>query len=85
MGVFDKNEITSFIIERVNELTKYRFEVEGDTILASIGIDSLFAVLICGFIEDEYQIEVEPILMFEYKTANEVANAVLAMIEEQRK
>jgi acyl carrier protein len=85
MDTVNKTTVVSFIIDKVNELTKYKYDdVRGDTHLASVGIDSLFAVLICGFIEDKYGIEVEPVLMFEYKNANEVADAVLRMIEEQR-
>jgi acyl carrier protein len=78
------NAITSFILGKVAKLTKTdRETLHGDTLLADVGVDSLFAVLICGFIEDEYDLEVEPILMFEYKTANQVAQALLNMIEEK--
>jgi len=80
----NKENIASFILEKAADLTKTDLStINGDSLLANVGIDSLYAVLMCGFIEDEYELEVEPILMFEYKTANQVAQAVFEMIEEK--
>ena len=85
MTALSRDQICEFIISKVHHLTKGKYtEITPHTHLATVGVDSLFAVLICGFIEDEYAIEVEPVLMFEYKTAAQVADAVLVMIGEQR-
>lgn len=85
MQTINQESIANFIIEKATALTKGKYEnISADTHLATVGIDSLFAVLICGHLEDEYNIEVEPILMFQYKTANQVAEQVLILIEEQQ-
>jgi len=79
-----KEDIVNFIINKVSQMKKIdNNSLNGETHLASVGVDSLAAVLMCGYIEEAYNIEVEPILMFEYKTANDVADAVLKIIEEQ--
>jgi len=85
MSKKEKKSIEDFIITKVKKLTKNdNKEILAETNLASVGVDSLSAVLICGYIEEEYDIEVEPILMFEYKNASEVADAIIRMIEEQK-
>lgn len=79
-----KDDVVKFIMEKVCELTKQSKDaITEETDLASIGMDSLRAVMMCGYIEEAYSIEVEPILMFEHKTANDAADAVLAIMEEQ--
>ena len=77
----NSQDIVSFILENVATLTKTdRSLLTADTHLGAVGVDSLNAVLLCGKLEDEYQLEIEPITMFQYKTANEVANAILKMM-----
>lgn len=79
-----QEEIVDFLIEKVCAMTKQpKDSVAGNTDLALIGMDSLRAVMLCGYIEEMYDIEVEPILMFEYKTANDAATAILKIIDEQ--
>lgn len=76
--------VTEFLRHRVSERTKVPVEEIGDsTNLVDIGLESVDAVLICGEIEDAYQIEVEPSLMFEFQTLGEVATAVMASLEAQ--
>jgi acyl carrier protein len=73
-------DIVEFILDNVAELCKQsRDTLAPDTLLATVGVDSLNAVLLCGRLEDELQLEIEPLVMFEYKTAREVAGAVLEM------
>lgn len=73
-------DIVNFILENVAILTKSdRSLLTADTHLGSVGVDSLNAVLLCGKLEDEYDLEIEPITMFQYKTANEVAGAISKM------
>ncbi len=75
------DSIVEFILDKVAMQTKTpRENLAADTHLATVGVDSLTAVLLCGYMEDEYQLEIEPMMMFEYKTANEVAHAVLDMV-----
>jgi acyl carrier protein len=73
-------DIVEFILDNDAELCKQsRDTLAPDTLLATVGVDSLNAVLLCGRLEDELQLEIEPLVMFEYKTAREVAGAVLEM------
>lgn len=77
------NDIMQFVLEKVALRTKKPLEsLTGDTQLAEVGIDSLNAVLICGYLEDQYELEIEPMVMFQYKTANQVAQAILDMLSE---
>lgn len=79
----NKDLIISFVKAKVSELTKTPLEtLSGDTNLLTVGVDSLNAVLLCGKIEDEFNIEVEPVLMFEHKTPDAVAEAVLSLLDE---
>jgi acyl carrier protein len=73
--------ITDFILDKVAIHTKTpREELQADTRLVGVGVDSLVAVLLCGYLEDEYQLEIEPMMMFEYKTADAVAPVILDMV-----
>lgn len=74
-------DIIDFILNKVAFHTKLpRDTLYGDTSLISVGVDSLIAVLLCGYLEDEYQLEIEPFIMFEYKTADEVANVIFKRV-----
>lgn len=73
-------DVVNFILDNVAMLCKQPREVlSDDTLLATVGVDSLNAVLLCGKIEDEFELEIEPIVMFQYKTAKDVANALINM------
>jgi acyl carrier protein len=52
-------------------------------VLTDIGLESIDAVLISGEIEDEFQVEVEPSMMFELQTFGEVVAAVTALLERR--
>lgn len=74
--------VTDFLRRRVSERTRVPAdEIEESTNLVDIGLESVDAVLICGEIEDEYRIEVEPSLMFEFQTLGEVVAAVMASFD----
>jgi len=74
--------VTDFLRRRVSERTRVPADEIGEsTNLVDIGLESVDAVLICGEIEDEYQIEVEPSLMFEFQTLGEVVEAVMASFD----
>ncbi|WP_296049322.1 acyl carrier protein [uncultured Alteromonas sp.] len=73
-------DIVNFILDNVAKLCKQPRDIlSEDTLLATVGVDSLNAVLLCGKIEDEFELEIEPIVMFQYKTAKDVANALINM------
>ncbi|WP_248240077.1 acyl carrier protein [Microbacterium kunmingense] len=45
-----------------------------DTDFADIGLDSVYALTLCGDIEDEYDIEVDPEIMWDYSTIRALAD-----------
>ena len=76
-------EVTAFLRTHVSKRTKVPAEqILGSTVLVDFGLESIDAVLISGHIEDEFQIEVEPSLMFEFQTLDEVAAAVVALFDK---
>lgn len=73
-------DIVNFILDNAARLCKQPRDVlSDDTLLTTVGLDSLSAVLLCGKIEDEFELEIEPIVMFQYKTAKDIANALINM------
>ncbi|MDP5030469.1 acyl carrier protein, partial [Paraglaciecola sp.] len=67
MNQANHQNIIDFILDNVAQLCKKpREELFADTLLAAVGVDSLYAVLLCGKIEDEFELEIEPIVMFQY-------------------
>ena len=79
-----QEKIVDFILSKVALRTNTPVDqLSGDTLLADVGVDSLNAVMICGYLEDEYELEIEPMIMFQHKTANHVANAVSDMLAEK--
>ena len=66
--------IAAWLIERV----AYYLEQPADSVdpsvpLAETGIDSVAAVGLCGDIEDRFQIDADPTLVFEYPTVADIA------------
>lgn len=77
----DITDITDFLRGHIARRTAVPAEmIEGPTVLVDIGLQSVDAVMICGEVEDHYGIEVEPSLMFEYRTLDEVAGAVAGLL-----
>jgi len=55
-------------------------ELDNDTVLADIGLESVDVVLITGQIEDAYATEVEPSMMFEHRTIHAVADHLTRLL-----
>lgn len=76
----DKNDIIEFLIEQVSATVGMTpSQLTSEMNLESIGLSSLNAVLISGELEDKLQIEIDPMIMFESKTIDEVADKVLQL------
>lgn len=76
-------EVTAFLRDHVSKRIKVPADqILGSTVLVEFGLESIDAVLISGHIEDEFQIEVEPSLMFEFQTLDEIAAAVVALLNK---
>lgn len=77
-----KETIIKFISSRIISRTDIKADnIGAEENLKSIGLTSLDAVMISGEIEDEFDVEVDPILMFESKTLNEVADKLMILKE----
>ena len=62
-------DITAWLRRRVSEyLSLDPDAIRTDVPLAEYGLDSVFALSLCGDIEDDLQIEVEPTLAWDYPT-----------------
>ncbi|WP_263143883.1 acyl carrier protein [Pseudomonas sp. RIT-PI-AD] len=77
----DREEIVAFLRSRIIQRTRIPEERLGnDTVLSEIGVKSIDVVIISGEIEDYYDIEVDPIMMFEYRTVDGVADRLLELL-----
>lgn len=47
-----------------------------DTPLGELGLDSVYALTLCGDIEDEYGLEVDPTIVWDYPTIRELAGGI---------
>ncbi len=78
-----RDQIVDFVRQCV--LTRVGIAPEGlrnDTVLADIGLESIDVVLISGQIEDEFDMEVAPSMMFEYRTIDAVADHMLGLLAQ---
>jgi acyl carrier protein len=74
-------DIRDFLTSEISRRTGVPLSaIEPSTVLVDIGLQSLDAVMICGEIEDRYGIELEPTMMFEYRTFAEVLQAVWRLV-----
>ena len=79
-----RDQVVAFLRAKVSQRTGVaEVEITEETVLGEIGVRSIDAVLICGEIEDEFKLEIDPMLMFEYRTIHEVSNKLMEMMEAQ--
>lgn len=80
----NKQEIFDFVAERLSKRTGVpTADFSLETNLQGIGVRSIDAILVCGQIEDQFEIEVDPMLMFECSTMQEVVDALSQLITPQ--
>lgn len=78
------DEVAEFVRARISRRTRVpETEIVDATILVDIGLESVDAVLICGEIEDAFQVEVEPSVMFEHDSFGAVVDAVMTLFEDR--
>ena len=53
-----------------------------DTPLAELGLDSVYALTLCGDIEDEFAIEVDPTIVWDYPTIRLLAGGITERLAE---
>lgn len=73
-------DLTQYLREHIAKRTDLPVEdVREDSILVDIGLESIDAVLLCGDVEDDFGVEIDPSMIFEYDTLGAFAAAVLAL------
>lgn len=76
----DIQSISHFITEKISAYAKVPIsDLPIDKALEDIGLSSLDVVMISGEIEDEFDIEINPSIIFESKTIMEVATKVVKL------
>lgn len=74
----NKDKLISFILDRISYYTDQPVsELNPQSKFEEVGVSSLYAVLICGELEEEFSIELEPALLFDYTTTEAVADFLL--------
>lgn len=64
-----EHEVFSFLAARLAQLTEQdQAAITADSVLIDLGLQSIDAVLLCGEIEDRFQIELDPATIFEHET-----------------
>jgi acyl carrier protein len=53
-----------------------------DTPLAELGLDSVYALTLCGDIEDEFALEVDPTIVWDYPTIRLLAAGITERLAE---
>lgn len=72
--------VIELLREKIAENLKIQVErVDPARNLEEIGLSSLMAVIISGELEDELEIEIDPMIMFESKTINEIAEKIMQL------
>lgn len=67
----------AYYVERAPE------DIDPDVKLVGYGLDSVFALTLCGDIEDEYGLEVDPTLAWDHPTVNAIVAALTAELAER--
>lgn len=81
MNRVEREQIVAFLRERIlQRIGLDEARLGNDTPLTELGIKSVDVVLISGEIEDHFELEVDPVMMFEYRTVNAVADRLLALL-----
>ncbi|WP_067465314.1 acyl carrier protein [Nocardia amamiensis] len=71
--------IEDWLVERVADYTERApHQIDPAVPLAELGLDSVSAVNLCGEIEDQWSLEVDPTLVFEYPTIADIAAHIAA-------
>jgi acyl carrier protein len=76
----DTGEIRDWLLDRVAfYLERPAAELSTDVKLVEYGLDSVYALTLCGDIEDEYGIEVDPTLAWDHPTID----AITALLRDK--
>lgn len=78
-------ELKPWLAERVaGYLEIEAAELDSTAPLAELGLDSVYALTLCGDIEDAFGIEVEPTLAWDYPTLDLLTEALREQLGQSR-
>jgi len=74
--------LMDFLCEQVARRSKVPpHKITPEAPLAALGLESIDAVLLCGDVEDHFQVEVDPADIFDHDTLGSFADAILARMK----
>lgn len=80
----DETEIEARLREKVAEYAEREpSSFDRDTPLVDLGLDSVYALVLCGDLEDAYGIEVEPTIVWDHPTIGQLAQAIGVRIADR--
>ncbi|WP_316840662.1 acyl carrier protein [Pedobacter gandavensis] len=80
MPELNNTEIIELLRAKIADHVKIEIDqVDPARNLDEIGLSSLQAVIISGELEDVLEVEIDPMIMFENKTINEVAEKIMQL------
>jgi acyl carrier protein len=83
-GAIDQQTLVDWLLGQVGfylEIAAEKIDPNGK--LVEYGLDSVYALSLCGDIEDEYGIEIEPTLAWDYPTVNAIAGFLTTRLGER--
>lgn len=81
----DRDLIRGWLRERVaSYVMRSPEEIDPLVPIAQYGMDSVYSLSLCGDIEAEYQMEIEPTLAWEYPTVEAMADHLLGRLSTNR-
>ncbi|WP_220446701.1 acyl carrier protein [Nonomuraea deserti] len=57
-------------------------EISGSVSLATYGLDSVYAFVMCGDIEDHLDVRLEPTVAWDYETIDALADHLSSLVEQ---
>lgn len=76
--------IRDWLLERVADYVEMPVaDIKSDVKLVEYGLDSVYALTLCGDIDDEYGIEVDPTLAWDYPTVDAIVGYLLELLEKE--
>jgi len=72
------SDIQDFLLERIAKFTNTEVSQLGpESVLVDLGLQSTDAVILSGQVEDEFQTDISPSMIFEHETLGSFAQAIL--------
>lgn len=76
------NAVMNFLKTSISHYTELTADqITSDSQLTEIGLQSVDAVLVCGNVEERFEIEIDPSEIFEHETVGSFARAVAGMVD----